>query len=281
MKNKIKNIIVVSDLHVGCQYGLCKNTVQLDGGGSYEPSVFQKEVYEKWLEFWNDWVPKVTKGEPYAVVCNGDIVDGNHHGSVTQITHNLADQGKMAVDIMQPILNKKNCEDFFMIRGTEAHVGQSAENEEKIAKSLNAHKTKEGAYSRFELWLEFGKNKSLCHFTHHVGTTNSAAYESTAIYKELVEAYNEAGRWKEKVPDAIIRSHRHRAFECRVPTSSGYGIAIVSPGWQLKTPFTFRLGLGRSSTPQIGGYLIREGDEDGLYTRFKVWKLSRTSTEKI
>jgi len=39
--------------------------------------------------------------------------------------------------------------------------------------------------------------------------------------------------------------------------------------------------MGRSSQPQVGGYLIRVGDEDGLYTRFKVWDIERPKTENI
>lgn len=285
MKNKIHNIVVISDIHAACQFGLFPTTgvkdFFLDGGGSYEPSKFQQEVYLKWLEFWNEWIPLVTKKEPYIVVCNGDLIDGVHHESVTQITHNLADQKKIAMAIMKPILNKKNCEDFFLIRGTEAHVGKSAQEEETLGEMLNAHPTKEKQYSRWELWLEFGKNKNMCHFTHHVGTTHSAAYESTGVYKEFVEACTEAGRWGRKIPQIVIRSHRHRAFETRVPTKWGYGISCVTAGWQLKSPIVFRSNLGRASTPQIGGMIIREGDEDGIYTRFKTWDFKRSNVEYI
>ena len=58
-------------------------------------------------------------------------------------------------------------------------------------------------------------------------------------------------------------------------------MSIVTPAWQLKTPFVYKLGMGRSSQPQVGGYLIRVGDEDGLYTRFKVWDIERPKTEKV
>ena len=77
-------------------------------------------------------------------------------------------------------------------------------------------------------------------------------------------------------PDVIVRSHRHRAFETRVPTANGYGISLVTPAWQLKTPFTFRIALGRSSMPQIGGILIREGEEDGIFTKSKIWEIGRS-----
>ena len=277
--SKIRNIIIVSDTHFGCRFGLCPPRVRYDGGGTYNHSELQAIVWKYWNHFWNVWVPKVTKDEDYILVHNGDVIDGNHHNSTTQISHNLTDQRNIATEVLDKIISKPHCKRYYQIRGTEAHVGQSAENEEEIAKQLKAVRDKQGDYSRWDMWLRL--DKALINFTHHVGTTNSAAYESTAVYKELVEAYNEAGRWHDEPPDVVVRSHRHRAIEIRVPTEKGYGISLVTPAWQLKTPFSFKIGLGRSSTPQIGGYLIREGDEDSVYTRFKIWKMDRTDEEVI
>ena len=275
-RDNMRNIIVVSDTHCGCQFGLCPDKIQIDAGGTYESSDPQKEVYKKWLEFWNEWVPHITKNEPYIVVHNGDIVDGSHHNSVTQITHNLADQANIATLCMDPVLSAKKCKDYYHIRGTEVHVGQSGQDEERIAKRLGAIPNEAGNYSRHDLWLELGGK--LIHFSHHIGTSSSSSYESTAVFKELVEAYNEAGRWHERPPDLLVRSHRHRAFKIEIPAEGGFAMSLVTPGWQLITPFVWRLASGRASTPQIGGYLIRSGDEDGLYTRGKIWKTGRSKT---
>lgn len=99
------------------------------------------------------------------------------------------------------------------------------------------------------------------------------------MYKELVEAYNEAGRWRRMPPDVVIRSHRHRQFEIRIATKSGYGISLITPAWQLKTPFVYKQTLGRATLPQLGGYVIRAGDEDHIYTRFLVQTISNDDTE--
>lgn len=278
MKNStVKNIVVISDTHFGCQLGLCPPSVTLDSGGNYKHSALQKKVWQMWTEFWNKWIPQVTKGEDFILVHNGDAIDGKHHNAVTQITQNLHDQRKIAYEVLKPVIDNPKCKKYYHIRGTEAHVGSSAQDEEALAKSLGAIPDEIGNYARWDLWLKL--NSSLIHFTHHVGNTNSAAYESTAVYKEMVEAFNEAGRWGDRPPDVVVRSHRHRQFETRIATENGYGISLVTPAWQLKTPFSYRIGLGRSSTPQIGGYLIRHGDEDSIYTRFKVWKIERSKTE--
>lgn len=278
-KSSVKNIIVISDTHCGCQLALMPPTVQLDNGGTFKASDLQMKMWKMWRHFWDEWVPVVTKGEPYYIVHNGDAIDGVHHNSVTQITHNITDQIQIARDILLPQINNPKCKGYFHIRGTEAHVGKSAQSEEGLARSLGAIPDDKNNHARWEMWLRI--EKFLIHFTHHVGTTSSASYESTAVYKELVEAYTEAGRWLNEPPDMVVRSHRHRQFEIKIATKKGYGVSLVTPSWQLKTPFVYKLGLGRSSQPQMGGYLIRVGDEDGLYTRFKVWDIERPKTEII
>jgi len=281
----VNNIVVISDTHCGCRLGLCPPKVTLDENGVYEHSPLQEKVWGMWKYFHDEWIPEVTQDEDYILVHNGDAIDGEHHKSVTQISHNIDDQINIARECLEPVIAKPHCKGYYHVRGTEAHVGQSAQNEESLARQLGAipaivndRKT----YARWDMWMDFGQNnRSLIHFTHHVGTSNSAAYESTAVYKELVEAYNEAGRFGDEPPDAVIRSHRHRQFEIKIATTKGHAYSIVTPGWQLKTPFVYRLGLGRSSTPQIGGYLLRVGQEDTLYTRFKVWKIERTKTIRV
>ena len=268
----INNIIVISDIHCGCGFGLCPPRITLDNGNTVIYSPLQKKMWQWWKEFWNKWVPMVTKGEPYIVVFNGDAIDGVHHNAKTQITQNFADQIQIAYEVLAPVRDK--AAQYYHLRGTESHVGQSGEFEEELARRLNSIPDDAGNYARWEMWMAI--KKSLIHFTHHIGGTGSSSYESTAVYKEMVEAFVEAGRWNEKPPDIVVRSHRHRQFETRIATKNGYGISLVTPAWQLKTPLVHRLPQGRASTPQMGGYLIRSGDEDSVYTRFKVWKIERS-----
>ena len=155
VKDDRKQVVVVSDIHCGCRLGLCpKDGVTLDDGGTYIPSRIQKKVWGMWEEFWGDWVPHVTKGEPYDVVFNGDAIDGVHHGSVTQVSHNITDQVSIAVECLRPVAEK--AERFYMVRGTEAHVGKSAQAEEGLARALGAVPNEDGQHNRWELWLRVG-----------------------------------------------------------------------------------------------------------------------------
>ena len=276
----IKNVVVFSDTHLGCQLAVCKR-IRLDAGGYYEPSRIQKTLYKWWNTFWNEWVPQATGGDDYILVHNGDIIDGVHHRATTQISQNINDQKNLALEMLEPIVNLPHCKGYYQIRGTEAHAGLAQEYEENIAQQLGAIPNEDGQYSRYDLWLKFGEHKLLAHFAHHIGVTNSAAYETTAVLKELIEAYTEAGRWDKIPPDIVVRSHRHRFSKVELPSKNDNAISVVTPSWQLKTPFVWKMGMGRSSTPQIGGLLIREGREVNIYCRQKIWNVDRSKEVEV
>lgn len=273
---EVNNLVVVSDTHCGCQLGLCPpEGARLDNGGTYQPSTFQRKVWSWWHEFWTEFVPEATKGEPFAVVHNGDAIDGSHHNSTTQISHNLTDQSRIATTCLAPIVRR--CEGrYYHIRGTEAHVGKSAQEEERLAAELGAIPNKEGQHARYELWKMVGPR--LVHLLHHVGTTGSQAYEATAVHKELTESILEAGRWDRKRPDLIVRSHRHRYIETTIPTASGACRAAVTPAWQGKTPFAWKIPGARLAEPQFGGLVIRYAHGE-LFVRPFVRSLEREEPE--
>ena len=274
--NQIRNIVTISDTHFGCQLAVCPRKFKLDGAGYYYPSRLQKQLLKMWEYFWKEFVPHVTDNEKFILVHNGDIIDGIHHNSVTQISQNLKDQRNMAIEMLMPVIDSPNCAGYFQIRGTEAHAGKSQQEEETIADTLGAIADEDGLKSRYDLWLRFSLDKILCHFSHHIGTTNSASYESTAPHKELIEAYVEAGRWKLEPPDIIIRSHRHRFYENTMPAKNIFAKSVITPAWQLKTPFVWKQGMGRTSTPQIGGVVLRNGNEVPIYVRAKFWNVERS-----
>jgi hypothetical protein len=162
---------------------------------------------------------------------------------------------------------------YYSVRGTPAHVGQSSVEEEQVAEELGAVPNKDGQHSRYELWLKLGSH--LVHFMHHVGTTSSSAHESSAVNAELAAEFVEAARWGEKPPTVIVRSHRHRAIEIRLPTHNGYATAAVTPCFQLRTPFAYKVAGARLSPPQIGGMLVRLDDMGNAYTNMFVKHIVR------
>lgn len=265
-QTSVRNIVVVSDLHCGDQYGLCPSDlrVKLDGGGYYSSSNLQRKVWTWWEEFWGEWVPKVCHNEPFAVVLNGDAMDYQHHGTTHQISANTSVQHFVAEHVLRPVVDL--CEGrFYFVRGTEAHSGPSGEEEETLARDLCAVPDEIGNHSRYELRISVG-DKGRAHFAHHIGSAGATQYESTAILKELIESYVHAGTWGREPYDAVVRSHRHTFMLVTRPSKNGYAFSFTTPGWQLKTPFCSRIPGARQSTPQFGGSLLRQGDED-FYTR--------------
>ena len=270
----VRHLVIVSDLHCGCQLGLCPDRgFELDDGGTYYPSDLQVIVWHWWREFWNDWVPSVVGDEPYAVCVNGDAIEGTHHRVVTPITTNIADQERLAYDVLWPVVQR--CDGrYFHVRGTPAHVGPSGQSEERLARMLEAVPDDTGRHARYELWIRLGGDWGpLCHVTHHIGTTSTIAYEATALQKELVNAYVECLRWGDEPPRVIVRSHRHRFFMTHV----GQAVTLTTPGWQLRTPFTYRKTGAIVGRPQIGGVVLTAtGDASNpVQVHHKVWGLRR------
>jgi hypothetical protein len=279
--SEINNAVVVSDLHSGDKLGLCPpEGLRLDEGGRYDPSPLQLKVWALWREFWDVHVPKMTRREPYVIVVNGEGIDGVHHNSDTQITHNIKDQENLAVQIMRPLVARKMCEGIYWIRGTEAHSGVSGRCDERIAERLGAIKDEQGNHSRWAMRLRIGFG--LADFAHHIGTTGSMAYETTGPLKELEQLYVECARWGHEIPDVVIRSHRHRCAEARIPIKKhnvpGLVTSCTTACWQLKTPFAYRVAGARRTQPQIGGTVIRCGDEE-IYTRMHYWDIEPPPVE--
>lgn len=286
MSKPVRSLVVISDTHAGCRLALCPPGPQpLDDGGFYQPSTIQKKLYSLWREFFDVWVPEVTRGEPYDLVHNGDAIDGVHHGATTQVSQNIEDQLGIAERLLKPEVGKCLAlgGTYYHIRGTQAHVGQSGVYEEQLARRLGAKPNEQGQYARYDLWKRIGKSTKrvqapLVHLLHHIGTTSSAAHESSAVNAEMTAMYVEAARWGKEPPDYIVRSHRHRSIAVDLNSAKGYAAAIVTPAWQLKTPFAWKIPGARVSEPQVGGVCIRQGDEEFYYRR-RVWSLDRSAEE--
>jgi len=273
-----RTLIIFSDIHAGDQLGLCPQTgFKLDSGNMVYQNPIQKRFWEHWEYCWREWVPDVTRGDKdVTIIVNGDAIDGVHHNSSHQISHNLEDQKRCAYEILAPIRDKT--ESFYMIRGSSAHDGESGQCAESLADKLDAIPNEFGQYARHELWKSMCGDHALVHLLHHIGTTGSAAYESTAVHKEYIEACTESARWGLRAPDVIVRSHRHRFFKTEVANENDRGMSIVTPGWQGKTPFVFRIGM-RQSHPQLGMVMLRVHEDGELYERHYVHALERPKVE--
>jgi hypothetical protein len=90
----------------------------------------------------------------------------------------------------------------------------------------------------------------------------------------------EAARWGQPTPDFTIRSHRHRHSMITIPTVRGPAIVAVTPCWQGKTPFVWKIPGGRLSLPQWGGLVIRRGKGELLQVIPWVRSPARSKVER-
>lgn len=276
MQSRPTVAVIVSDLHAGCQYGLCPPKIRMDGGGVYRQSVAQRHLWRHWRYLWTEMVPQWTEGRPFVLVVNGDAVDGRHHGATTQWSQNLADQSRCARECLELAFGLSPWQALYWVRGTEAHAGPAGESEEDLAKDMGAVPDSIGNSARMELWLRLAGG--LAHITHTIGCTGSPAYETTALCREYVDAAGESAKWHLPAPDWVVRSHRHRHCEVRVPTKHGRATVVVTPGWQLRTPWVFKSSGGRALLPQIGACALIAGQSE-FYSRSYVHALERSAPE--
>jgi len=251
----LKIQIVISDTHVGSYMGLCPpDGIRLDNGAMMTPNKYQRFLWECWQDLWENWVPKTCKGAKKKIlVHNGDAIQGTELRQVDAVPSEQSQKAAF-VEIMKPIIKK--FDDFYMVRGTEAHGRTGEQSTEELAQALKTTPEEPtGNHSRSELWLEDKENDVITNYSHHIGFTNSAAYESSAPMRELISAEIEAAQWGARLPQVIVRSHRHRYTKVVIPTNRKSDITcVITPSWQLKTVWSYK--ADRLRMPHIGAIAI-------------------------
>jgi len=266
----MNNIIVIADTHFGSSVAVAENH-QLDDGGIYLPAPIQIKLLNLWQDFW-DWAYNLVDGE-FTLVHVGDVVDGDHHHSTQVSSSNLQVQESLAKRMLRPHALNENCKNYFQIRGTGVHVGDAGETEERIAEALHANKINSATYSRWELWLK--SDDDLIHFAHHIGNTSSSAYESSAMRREMVAAYEDAGVWGRKPPTILVRAHTHRFIRVEDPRMIG----IKMPAWQSKTAYVYK--IDRLRGPMFGGIVIRTKPGERASVSERIYTLKQTESVQI
>lgn len=241
-------VAIVSDTHINSTVGLCPPSVNLDDGGTYNASPAQMWLWHKWKEFSVTVKTLADKhGAEVTTFFNGDLVEADAKKRSHQtITRNKADLVRIATETIAPLVDISKR--AFFIRGTEAHVGKSAQYEEEIAADCSiAVKCTETVTSWWQFYGELG---GVCFDISHHGRLGSLPWNraaplgQTAIRTLL--AY--AGR---RVPDVVVRSHNHKYAS----THDNYPVMVVAtPAWQLATEYTHRLGIPEPA--DIGGLIF-------------------------
>lgn len=266
-----RRIVPLSDLHVGSTVGLWPGRHRIEGGGIYEANKFQQWL----LECWHEAVDEIARMRPKpVVVINGDPIQGVNMRDGQLVTPQKNIQADACYTLLEPVA--KAARRFYMIRGTEWHEGKAADDVEQLAQRLGAvQNPSTQQWTWAELYHNLGEPREdeespVLHFAHHIGKSSVPWYESTVPLRDMLLFLAELWRFFGKAAPNVkmtVRSHRHRFIHVDVPPNLH---ALVTPGWQLKTAFGYRVA---SSMLPIIGYSIIEYDGYEIIVRKRIFPL--------
>jgi hypothetical protein len=252
-----RNILFLSDLHVGSEYAVCSPNPTL-GGGSYNPNKLQKKLYDIWCNVRD----KCTK--PHILVLNGEPCDGSNPKQQGQQSWNTVIREQL--DDAGKLLRMYKPKYFLMTRGSNYHVQLGADNqEEQLAERLHAvpysgyldrgsvkvpawdKNRNESIYTDY--YLTFSVHGKVFSVTHHIGFNRWFAYRTTALAREMADMEFLRGRYwdNDHTPTVIVRSHVHYFVMVRFATQFGF----TTPAFKMPDSHLFRGGLG-GTAPSLG-----------------------------
>ena len=241
-------VVFFSDLHSNSTVGLCPPEVSVEDGGKYHANLIQRWLWDQWTEFWTE-VKSLRKKRPLVLVVVGDVIEGKHHGTVQLVSDSTLVQHEIALLNLEPAMDLKPDLTYF-VRGTESHVGASAEFENFIAKEMNGvidPITNSYTWS----WLPLDIRGVLFNVAHHATGGRrpwTFANSANALAAEETITAAEAG---ERLPDVVVRAHKH------IPKDSydNYKVRVLGlPSWQLQTMYGTKLQAGKILP--VGGYMF-------------------------
>lgn len=243
---------ITSDMHVNSTVGLCPaGGIELDDGGTYMPSATQLALWDRWVDFWQKVeTMRDAFGADLKVALVGDVVDGDHHNTAQIASRNMTTQQFAAIEALKPMTDLLP-DSVYLFRGTSAHVGKSAQNEESIGACLKTVPDPvTGAYTRWHSRiLSHGK---IFDFAHHGRMGFRPWTKLGALANYAVQTMVDCIEEGIPIPNFIFRGHNHQMLDTGENNHKTRAIAL--PSWQFATEFTHRIATG--VLPSFGGYIV-------------------------
>jgi hypothetical protein len=221
-----KILVFVSDTHCGSKHALLPPGIVDENGAEYRLNNFQAWLWNRWIDA-IEWVEKWCGDDPFALIINGDIIEGVHHGTTEVVDPDPAQHGVIAAEALRPFADRAEC--CFMVVGTECHTKTT---EGHIAKAIGCTPPPGvGSYS----WpvLTGCVNGVAISAAHHMGASLRTWTEASGLGIALNSERLEAARAGHTIPRIVVRSHRHTfGHYC-----DGDGIIVATPAWQGSTRF--------------------------------------------
>ena len=238
--SKPQTWLLASDTHCGSTIGVCPpEGVRTDDGQEILPSKPQQWLWECWQQVHRraQAIAKQHKAD-LNVILNGDLVDGDHHGTAQIMSRHPDAQAYIArrtFEVTQAVKPKR----LFVVRGTEVHTGTSGSAEESLAKSIGAERDPDThLWSRWHLRLRVhGQLIDVQHHGKGLGRLphtkqNGANSLAWRVFQSHVERNLEP-------PALVVRSHLHQFADSYGANRRTRGLFL--PSFQLKTAYVHRV----------------------------------------
>ena len=250
-------IAYVGDIHAGSYTAVCPPKVPLDRGGHYHASRLQTIIYEHWLSFWDEARDRaIYHDEELWGVVGGEFVEGDHHGTSSIISSNLADQRRIAKKLFKPI--RSWCTRWYVVRGSAAHSGEAGREDEELASYLKAER-QEGQDRSTDI-VRFACGGHNLRFQHHGwGAMRPWTWGANVLRHAAALTYNNYKSKPEERPDLSVHGHFHRFGD----SGKAHPVRVIYVGgWKFPDSYINKLNV--DDTPsKVGGLIIHasEGKE--------------------
>lgn len=250
----IRLVVVVSDIHAGSLTGLLPPGFVTTLEQPVPQNAVQRWLWECWSEATGPWLAKLAGSDPFALVVNGDIIEGCHHHTKEIISSETKDHYAAAVDVLEPLA--KRAAKTYVVEGTETHTGNY---EHSLAKQLKCEADPNTGRAAWEkLYLDVNGCR-VC-FQHHISATVREYLRGSMLSIFLGNEQLAAANNGEPIPKVLVCSHRH-AYD---KYDSGDSICIVTPPWQIKTRYGQKVVPASRTKPGIVALDWRGVEAGGL-----------------
>lgn len=283
--NKDTTIAGLADLHGGSTVGLMYPRSYQFRGRNARQSDEQKALWRRFVQL-TEHVRVQRQGRRLFIKLNGDLIDGDHHGTLQLHTRVQSEQMQITLDCLYYFLDEVGYSEsdgdrIYVINGTEPTHGSPAITDQ-IAYELGAVPWRKGKplreYSDDEKenqrrrrdageWRPFQRlrlevNGKLFDFAHHppagkggrVWTEGNQA--RSWLKSELItNRLNDA-----RSSDFYIYAHKHSQMREYVEVGNQRAWIYLMPALQLKTEYVYRLAIYQPTS--IGGF-VAQVDADG------------------
>lgn len=218
-KETAKHIVLISDLHVGAMLAPLPLSFDDESLGFDA----REELRAQFSAFCNDFVPSVTKGEPFVLVVNGDVIHGDWSKFGILALKTKVKQMRAARELLKPLASAACA--VYIVQGTEVHTADAEDDiAEELLQVANVRPSKKAPGHESLSLMMNGLHHRFRHHTTLAGRAWTAAANQANHLADDILRCRAVGV---PMPDVFCLGHRHVFGQ----TLDGNGMSIVTPSW--------------------------------------------------